>query len=83
MKGRNGEWENKKSTGRRAQSTGHRAQRKKLRAQSTGRRAEEWYTACSTRKLRDGRKVEQNGSPPAESLPRSAGGGGFSVRRRD
>ena len=38
MKGRNGEWENKKSTGRRAQSTGHRAQRKKHRAQSSGHR---------------------------------------------
>ena len=52
-----------------AQGTGHRAQRKKLRAQSTGRRAEEWYTACGTRKPRDGRRVEQNGFPPAESLP--------------
>ena len=35
------------------------------RAQGAGHRAEERYTACSTRKLRDGRKVEQNGSPPA------------------
>ena len=52
-------------TGEEAQSAGHRAQGKKLRAQSTERRAEEWYTACGTRKLRDGRKVEQNGSPPA------------------
>ena len=70
MKGRNGEWEKggiRKAQGaeEEAQGTELRAQRKKHRAQSTEHRAEERYTACGTRKPRDGRKVEQNGSPPA------------------
>ena len=60
-----GAGEKAQSSGLRAQRKKRRAQRKKRRAQSTGRRAEEWYTACGTRKPRDGRRVEQNGSPPA------------------
>jgi len=58
-----GEGGNKKSAGRRGRSSEHRAQ-------GTGQKN-------GTRKLRDGRRVEQNGSPPAESLPRSAGGWGW------
>ena len=56
-------------TGEEAQSAGHRAQGKKLRAQSTGHRAQGTEQKNGTRKLRDGRRVEQNGFPPAESLP--------------